>query len=68
MRIHFAKESNRMMNRYWGLNYAPHKCKQFCCGDCVIDMRTCTITYDECTKPEKKLKPEILNKINEVNE
>lgn len=56
------------MNKYWGLSYAPHKCKQFCCGDCVIDMRTCAVTYDECTKLEKELKPEILNKINEVNE
>lgn len=31
----------------------------------VIDMRTCAVTYDECTKPEKELKSEILNKINE---
>ena len=54
-------------DKYWGLSYAPHKCKQFCCGDCVIDMRTCAVTYDECTKPEKELKSEILNKINEVN-
>ena len=54
------------MNKYWGLSYAPHKCKHFCCGDCVIDMRTCAVTYNECTKSEKELKPEILNKIKEV--
>ena len=53
------------MNKYCGISYAPHQCKYFCCGDCTIDIITCMVTYDECTKQEKELKPEILNKINE---
>lgn len=56
------------MNKYWGISYRPHRCKYFCCGDCTIDMITCMVTYDECTKQEKELKPEILNKISEVEE
>lgn len=53
------------MNKYYGICYAPHQCKYFCCGECTIDMTNCIVTYDECIKQEKELKPEILSEVKD---
>lgn len=37
----------------YGIKYVPSKCIHYCCGECVIDMQNCLVTFDECSKKEK---------------
>lgn len=40
--------------KFYGINYAPRKCKYFCCGDCIIqhdklgDFKTCMTDIPDC--------------------
>lgn len=45
---------NEIEEKGFELKYAPRKCKHFCCGDCVITMKSCFNDDEKCGNFEDK--------------